>query len=214
MFDALKRLCRSDSRLKQFLVIGLLAPVLSSGPLQDSAQAQNKAKVERQFQSWLAKEIWPRARAEGVSRRTFDRAFAGVTLNWKLPGLVPPGSPPPKKRKQRQSEFGSPGKYFNSGTVNSATRIGQQMAGQLSQTLTNIERHSGATRVTIDLRGHKKGATMRITDNGRRHGARERIFCCHGNRCAIAIIPARKPSATVSTGPPRRPRMAGRCHFF
>ncbi len=36
------------------------------------------------------------------------------------------------------------------------------------EALTNIERHSGATRVTIDLRGHKKGATMRITDNG--HG--------------------------------------------
>lgn len=34
------------------------------------------------------------------------------------------------------------------------------------EALTNIERHSGATRVTIDLRGHKKGATMRITDNG------------------------------------------------
>ncbi len=35
------------------------------------------------------------------------------------------------------------------------------------EALTNIERHSGATSVTIDLRGHKKGATMRITDNGR-----------------------------------------------
>ncbi len=35
------------------------------------------------------------------------------------------------------------------------------------EALTNIERHSGATRVTIDLRGHKKGATMRITDNGK-----------------------------------------------
>ena len=35
------------------------------------------------------------------------------------------------------------------------------------EALTNIERHSGATHVTIDLRGHKKGATLRITDNGR-----------------------------------------------
>ncbi|KIC44099.1 histidine kinase [Ruegeria sp. ANG-S4] len=35
------------------------------------------------------------------------------------------------------------------------------------EALTNIERHAGATRVTIDLRGHMKGATMRITDNGR-----------------------------------------------
>ncbi|KUJ80799.1 histidine kinase [Ruegeria marisrubri] len=34
------------------------------------------------------------------------------------------------------------------------------------EALTNIERHSGATHVSIDLRGHKKGATMRIADNG------------------------------------------------
>lgn len=34
------------------------------------------------------------------------------------------------------------------------------------EALTNIERHSGATRVSIDLRGHKRGATLRINDNG------------------------------------------------
>jgi len=36
------------------------------------------------------------------------------------------------------------------------------------EALTNIERHSGASRISIDLRGHAKGATMRIADNG--HG--------------------------------------------
>lgn len=35
------------------------------------------------------------------------------------------------------------------------------------EALTNIERHSDATRVSIDIRGHKQGATLRITDNGR-----------------------------------------------
>ncbi|MDX2485634.1 MAG: cache domain-containing protein [Pseudodonghicola sp.] len=35
------------------------------------------------------------------------------------------------------------------------------------EALTNVERHSGATKVTVDLRGHKKGATLRIADNGR-----------------------------------------------
>lgn len=34
------------------------------------------------------------------------------------------------------------------------------------EALTNIERHSGATKVTLDVRGHKKGATLRIADNG------------------------------------------------
>ena len=34
------------------------------------------------------------------------------------------------------------------------------------EALTNIERHAGATEVTIDLRGHRRGATLRIADNG------------------------------------------------
>ena len=34
------------------------------------------------------------------------------------------------------------------------------------EALTNIERHSGATRVGLDIRGHTRGATLRITDNG------------------------------------------------
>lgn len=35
------------------------------------------------------------------------------------------------------------------------------------EALTNIERHAGASRVQVDLRGHKQGATLRISDNGR-----------------------------------------------
>jgi len=38
------------------------------------------------------------------------------------------------------------------------------------EALTNIERHSGATSVSIDVRGHRSGAFLRITDNG--HGLR------------------------------------------
>jgi len=34
------------------------------------------------------------------------------------------------------------------------------------EALTNIERHAGATHVTLDVRGHQGGATMRISDNG------------------------------------------------
>ena len=35
------------------------------------------------------------------------------------------------------------------------------------EALTNVERHSGATEVQIDLRGSRSGATLRIIDNGR-----------------------------------------------
>jgi len=36
------------------------------------------------------------------------------------------------------------------------------------EALTNVERHSGATRVSLMVRGHKQGAILRIQDNG--HG--------------------------------------------
>lgn len=35
------------------------------------------------------------------------------------------------------------------------------------EALTNVERHSDATKVAVDVFGHRKGATMRIQDNGK-----------------------------------------------
>lgn len=34
------------------------------------------------------------------------------------------------------------------------------------EALTNVERHAGASEVALDLRGHRRGATLTITDNG------------------------------------------------
>ncbi len=34
------------------------------------------------------------------------------------------------------------------------------------EALTNIERHAGASKVVVDLRGHRQGATLEINDNG------------------------------------------------
>lgn len=35
------------------------------------------------------------------------------------------------------------------------------------EALTNIERHASASEITIDLRGHRRGATLMVADNGR-----------------------------------------------
>lgn len=40
------------------------------------------------------------------------------------------------------------------------------------EALTNIERHSGADHVLIDLRGHREGATLKVQDNGTGLGER------------------------------------------
>lgn len=113
------------------------------------ALAQDKTKVELQFRAWLEQDIWPQARAKGVSRSTFDRAFEGVTLNWKLPDLVPPGSKAPVKRKQRQAEFGQPSKYFSKGSVSSATAVGRKMAKRHVGALRRAEQATGVPGRTI-----------------------------------------------------------------
>ncbi|SFI40470.1 cache domain-containing protein [Jannaschia pohangensis] len=40
------------------------------------------------------------------------------------------------------------------------------------EALTNIERHAGASRVTVQVFGHRRGATLRVTDDGRGIGER------------------------------------------
>ncbi len=128
--------------------------VLSGGP----ALAQDRAAVERQFRTWLEQSVWPRARATGVSRGTFNEAFSGVTLNWDLPDLVPPGTQVQTPREQRQAEFGSPAKYFNRGSIDGATAVGRQMAARHASTLAAVERAIGVPgRIILAIWGRESG---------------------------------------------------------
>ncbi|WP_417701431.1 lytic murein transglycosylase [Pseudophaeobacter sp.] len=120
------------------------------------ATAQNRAKVERQFQTWLQQDIWPEAKTAGVSRRTFKRAFAEVALNWDLPDLVPPGASPEVPKQQRQAEFGTPAKYFSPGAVQSASNTGRQMARIHATTLAKVEANTGVPgRIVLAIWGRE-----------------------------------------------------------
>ena len=123
-----------------------------------AATAQDRAAVEQQFRTWLETTVWPLAQARDVSRATFDRAFSGVSLNWSLPDLVPPGTSPDAPRVQRQAEFGSPGKYFNRGSVDGATSIGRQMAARHAATLDAVEKATGVPgRIVLAIWGRESG---------------------------------------------------------
>ena len=120
--------------------------------------AQTRAAVEGQFRSWLETVVWPQAARQGVARATFDTAFSGVTLNWDLPDLVPPGMAPPARQAQRQSEFGAPGKYFNRGGVDGATGVGRQMAQRHAATLAAVERATGVPgAIILTIWGRESG---------------------------------------------------------
>lgn len=120
--------------------------------------AQDRGAIERQFQNWLKETILPQARSVGVSQRTFNAAFSGVTLNWDLPDLVPPGTKPKVPKRQRQAEFSSPGKYFRRGSIDGATSVGRQMASRHAKILATVERQTGVPgRIILAIWGRESG---------------------------------------------------------
>jgi len=135
-----------------------LALLLPLAVLPERAPAQDRAGTERQFRAWLEQAIWPRARAEGVPRPVFEAAFAGVTLDWDLPDLVPPGTPAGAPQRQRQAEFGAPGNYFAPGAVTGAATVGRQMAARHAPVLAAVERATGVPgRIVLAIWGRESG---------------------------------------------------------
>jgi len=123
------------------LLFWLIALSLASLPLAP-ALAVDRAATERAFQQWLVTAIWPDAQAAGVSRKTFDAALGGVTLDWDLPELVPPGTSTPHT-VEAQAEFRSPAAYFNQGNLNAQVAIGRQQLAKWSKTLAAMEQRFG-----------------------------------------------------------------------
>ncbi|ANT63369.1 hypothetical protein AYJ57_22810 (plasmid) [Salipiger sp. CCB-MM3] len=122
------------------------------------AAALDRAAVERQFRGWLEQTVWPQAARKGVSRGTFEAAFAGVALNWDLPDLVPPGTQPQTPKQQRQAEFGQPAKYFSRGSIDGATSVGRQMAKRHASALAATERATGVPgRIILGIWGRESG---------------------------------------------------------
>ena len=117
-----------------FLLISLL------GPFTHPVSA---AAIDDQFRAWLQNDLWPEAKAKGISKKTFDAAFDGVKPNLKLPDLVMPGEKPTKPRKQEQAEFGSPGAYFAEKTIGAVVTGGRARAAANAKTLAAIEKRFG-----------------------------------------------------------------------
>ncbi len=116
------------------------------------------AKIDDQFRAWLASDLWPEAKANGVSKKTFDAAFDGVTPNLKLPDLVMPGQKQKTPKKQHQAEFGSPGNYFAEKTIGAVTAGGRSRAGKHAKTLAAVEKRFGVPgEVVLAIWGRESG---------------------------------------------------------
>ncbi|MCG6859162.1 MAG: lytic murein transglycosylase [Salaquimonas sp.] len=118
--------------------------------------ALDKPAVERQFQTWLKTDLWPRAKAAGVSAKTFNTAMSGVTLNWKLPGLVPPGEKLPKE--QHQAEFRSPAGYFSEKIIGPVIAGGRARLEKYRSLLIRLEKQTGVPgRIVLAVWGRESG---------------------------------------------------------
>ncbi|CAB4326085.1 MULTISPECIES: lytic murein transglycosylase [unclassified Brucella] len=146
------------------IVLGLVASLALSLAISPAIAAPSKAQIESQYRHWLETDIWPEAKAAGVSRAAFDQAFAGVSINWKLPDLVIPGEKPSTPKEQKQAEFGAPGKYFNTKTIASVTSGGKARYGQYASLLKRIEQKYGVPGpILLAVWGRESGfGTVRI----------------------------------------------------
>ncbi|TGW07742.1 lytic murein transglycosylase, partial [Mesorhizobium sp. M2D.F.Ca.ET.145.01.1.1] len=52
------------------------------------AAPASAAKIDDQFSAWLQTDLWPDAKAKGISKNTFDAAFNGIKPNVNLPDLL------------------------------------------------------------------------------------------------------------------------------
>jgi len=133
------------------LTIALLLGIFIASPA-------SAAKIDDQFRAWLETDLWPEAKANGVSKQTFDEAFAGVTPNLELPDLVMPGEKPKTPKKQLQAEFGSPGNYFAEKTIGAVSAGGRARAGKHARTLAAIEKRNGVPGgIVLAIWGRESG---------------------------------------------------------
>lgn len=118
---------------------------LASGLLLLASSAA--AQTGPDFRAFVA-GLWPDAKAAGVSRATFDKAFAGLQPNLKLPDLDLPGRP--TDGSKGQAEFTrAPKEYLDVAYLERLAATGRQLAVKHKAALDKIERDSGVDRYSI-----------------------------------------------------------------
>lgn len=116
--------------------IALLAfSLLAAAPAAFAQQKAAPARPDPAFQKFLA-ELWPDAKAKGITRANFDLAFRGVTPDQRVINAT-----------TRQPEYGKPvGAYVND--IASANRVaeGKRKAAQWEKIFDAVERKYGVER--------------------------------------------------------------------
>ncbi|MFC3693680.1 lytic murein transglycosylase [Chenggangzhangella methanolivorans] len=124
-----------------------LALVVAGSALPASA-AVDRPRVEADFRVWVERQLKPAAAKAGVSAATFEAAMSGVTLDWTLPDLAPPGAPK-LEGPQRQAEFSDPAKYVAEPNFAALTAEGQAELKKHRATFDAVEKRFGVPREIV-----------------------------------------------------------------
>jgi lytic murein transglycosylase len=121
---------------------GLVASILTSLVCLLAALGPARpAQAEEGYRRFLA-ELWPEAERLGISRPTFERAFAGVEPDRALPDLVLPG-----QEVKGQPEFTrTPAQYLDGGYLGRLSEQGRALQKQHAAHLAKIEQDLGVQR--------------------------------------------------------------------
>lgn len=122
------------------------ATVLTSVLLALTSVAAS-AKPAQDFSSFVA-SLWPEAKAAGVSRKTFDTAFAGVKPDYSIPDLDIPGRP--KIDNAGQAEFTkTAADYLSKPYLEKLGVQGKKFLAEHRAALERIEKLTGVDRYTL-----------------------------------------------------------------
>ena len=115
--------------------------------------ASANAQSQKGFERWLTTDLWPEAQRQGISRKTFNRATKGLKFDPRMPDLANA-----KPKKNSQSEFRAPGRYFNQNSIRLLAARGAERVKKWNKVLTRIEKRTGVPkRIIVAIWGRESG---------------------------------------------------------
>lgn len=104
-------------------------------------------RANAEFSAFL-QTLWPDAKAQGVSRATFDKALGDLQPDLKLPDLVLPGQK--ESTEKGQAEFTRPpSEYIKRDYIIKLAAQGRDLAAKHADALGKIEQEFGVDRYSV-----------------------------------------------------------------
>ncbi|SMC96917.1 lytic murein transglycosylase [Fulvimarina manganoxydans] len=141
-----KTLPMTASRFAFVLFAALFGPAATlplSGPAPAIAAQPDAKSLEAGFHRFLEEDVWPAAKARGVSRGIFDDALGRAKVNLDLPDLVLPGSNAPVSEINFQAEFKNGADYLSESAVAGTVATGRKLLSRHAALLKRIEARYG-----------------------------------------------------------------------